>query len=155
MHKVMIIGYEDAEKLSMFYGLERTKFETGETVTFSVLTATDTSYHVTSAQVSINCEGHKAGGTIEYSFIMPDEDVDITISSCSCMMNPYMYGTTAPSMMDLMGKGMNNPVNTETATNTDSIDWKGKPKFCSECGASTKNSNKFCSECGTPLLPME
>ncbi len=157
MHKVMINGYEDAGKLSMFYGLERTTFETGETVTFSVHTATDTSYSVTSAQVSVNCEGHKAGGIVEYSFIMPDADAEITVSSRSCMMNPNMYGMPLSGMMDLMGKGMNmnSLVNTDTATDADSFDWEGKPKFCSECGASTKNSNKFCRECGTPLLPIE
>ena len=34
----------------------------------------------------------------------------------------------------------------------DPYPWEGKPKFCSECGASTKGAKKFCGSCGKPLF---
>lgn len=167
MHKIIIDGREDEVELSRYYRLEKSMYEQGEMVNFSFPTATDTSYRVTSAQVKIRCEDYSVGGISKYSFIMPDTDVEIDVEANNTMVNPYMNGSALPSMgmmgtgmmgmsmMEMMTMGMNGSDNAEAVTNPDPYPWEGKPRFCSECGASTKASNKFCSECGAPLLPKE
>ena len=156
-HKISINGHEDVAKLMNFYGLKKTMFESGEVVTFSVHTATDTDYKVTSSLARISCENYVPGGISTYSFIMPDEDVEIDVSSYGSMMNPYMNGAPEPSMgmMTMCMMGMNGPVNADSNTGLASCQWEGKPEFCPECGASTKTFSKFCGECGAKLLPKE
>ena len=168
MHKVTIDGHENTEEFMNFYKLKKSMYEPGEKVTFSVHTATDTSYKVTSAQVSIRSEGYEPGGLSNYSFVMPDTDVEIEITSRSTMVNPYMNGAPVPSM-GMMGivtagmmeslnagmMGMSIPANTDSTNDPDPYLWEGKPKFCAECGAPTKGSNKFCRECGAPLNPKK
>lgn len=157
MHKITINGHEDATELLNFYGLKKTMFEPGEEVSFSVHTATDTNYKVTSSAVCISCENYVSGGISTFSFIMPDKDVEIDVSSFSCMMNPYMNGMPEPSigMMAMGMMGMNSLANANPVTGSEAKQWEGKPKFCTECGASTKDFNKFCGECGAPLLPQK
>lgn len=131
LHKITIDGHEDATILMNFYGLKKTMFESGDVVTFSVLTATDTSYKVTSSEVHISCDNYVSGGSSTYSFIMPDKDVEIEISSYNSMVNPYMNGVPEMGMgMMAMGMmGMNNLVDTAFITNSESHEWEGKPKF--------------------------
>lgn len=161
MHKITVNGQEDAEALMNYYGLEKTMFEAGEAVTFSVHTATDTSYNVASSAVCISCENYVSGGISTYSFIMPDKDVAIDIASSGSMANPYVNNMPAPGMMgtsmmeamSMMGMmGMNSPVKADSAASPQSCQWEGKPEFCPACGALVKGSDKFCGECGAPLL---
>lgn len=164
MHKITVNGQEDAEALMNFYGLKETMFEAGEAVTFSVHTATDTSYNVASSAVCISCENYVSGGLSTYSFIMPDKDVAIDIVSSGSMANPYVNNMPAPgmmgtSMMGTMGMmgmmGMNSPVKADSAPSPQSFQWEGKPELCPACGALAKGSDKFCRECGAPLLSQE
>ena len=160
-HKITIDGHENTEEFLNFYQLKKPMYEPGETVSFSVHTATDTSYSITSAQVRIDSEAYQPGGLSNYSFIMPDTDVEIEITSRSTMVNPYMNGQNPFPMgmmgMEMMNKGMgmNNPMNAGPAINSASNSWEGKPKFCPECGAPTNESNKFCRECGAALIPKK
>lgn len=158
-HKITINGREDTAELKKYYSLKKPMYEVDETVSFSVHTATDTDYKVTSTQTSIRCEKYEPGGISTYSFIMPDTDVEIDISAQNSMVNPFMNGAPMPgigmNMMAMGMMGMNSPMITESVINSDSNSWEGKPKFCAECGAPTKDSNKFCRECGAPLLPKK
>lgn len=131
LHKITIDGNEDATILMNFYGLKNTMFESGEMVTFSVLTATDTNYKVTSSAAHISCDNYVSGGSSTYSFIMPDRDVEIDISSYNSMVNPYMNGVPEMGMgMMAMGMmGMNSLVDTAFITNSESHEREEKPKF--------------------------
>lgn len=152
MHKITINGHEDATELMDFYYLKKAMFESGKRVTFSVLTATDTNYNVTSSVVSISCEKYVSGGISTYSFIMPDEDVEIDVSSYGSMANSYTNGISELGMGMM---GMNSLVSANFITCPESPQWEGKPKYCPECGSSTKDFNKFCGECGASLRPKE
>ncbi len=151
MHKIIINGIENSEELSKYYCLSQITYCPGEKVVFSVPSITDTRYSITSDQVRFSSEGNRPGGGSCYSFIMPDTDVEIKISTHSTMMNPFINGANMPGMGMM---GMNVPVDRVPVIDPDPYPWDGKPKFCSECGVPTYGANKFCIECGARLLPV-
>ena len=158
LYNVTIDGCDDAKKLRQFHALEKVQWEPGETVTFFVMTATDTDYRVTSAQAAVHCEEYSVGGMSTFSFVMPEEDVDVIVESRSSMTRLLLTNPPAMGMMGMPPVAMADLMGAAAAPAEPAADehpWEGKPAFCAECGASTKHSNKYCAECGARLLPKE
>lgn len=91
-YKVIIENKTDEEELRTHYGLNKSEFEAGEKVEFSLVNMTDTSTYVASDQASITREDNVDNGRIHYSFIMPAMDVEVSVTRKSRMMNPMMGG---------------------------------------------------------------
>ena len=66
------------------YGLDKDLFEAGETVEFWFMVASDTDYTITSEQVKL-IPGNVDNGAWHWSFIMPERDVIVNISSRNTM----------------------------------------------------------------------
>ena len=122
LHEVLI------NNNNSLYGLKKNRFATGEKVVFEVPAGTDVSTRVTSRQVSIDLEEYENMGRIKYCFIMPSEDVKVTISMKNDMT---MEKKPSGSLWEkITGKN---------------------GKVCPECGASVSEDTKFCPECGRKL----
>lgn len=149
MHKVTVDNYPKE-----ILGWDRDTFEAGEKVQFRIPRATDTSYYVSSDQVHV-CQDSEAGySELRYYFYMPDCDVEVNVRTKSTMMNVHLGPFLMGSMADIMDK--NTPPQTmQQSSEIDPFQWEGKPKFCSECGSSTKGADRFCLNCGYPLKKME
>ena len=115
------------------YGLNEDHFEEGERVEFCVMFATDTDYSVTSKQADVKLDKVEDGYKGIYCFVMPDEDVKVTVSSRNSMMamNPEPF-------KDLHKKGL--------FRNKDN-----RARRCPDCGKEVDDEQKYCPECGCKL----
>ena len=129
-HKVQI---NNDNKL---YGLDREYFEKGETVEFQVLFATDTDYRITSDQADVKLDRVEDGYKGIYFFMMPDEDVRVTVSSRNSMLalDPGISnGSDGTHKKGLFGNKQH------------------ERKLCPECNTEIDDDLKYCPECGHKL----
>ena len=106
------------------YGLLRDSYEPNEHIRFFIMTGTDISYDVRSAETKIKPEEGAPGGKCWYSFEMPDCDVTVVIKETRGMDTI------------LTGPEFKEPV---------------KTGGCPECGAKLYGDPAYCPECGRKL----
>lgn len=123
-----------------FYGLDREFFEEGERVDFQVVFMTDTSTSVRTDDVNLIQDPFDR--CYHYHFIMPNHDVNVTVTMKSMMA----YEPLEPLPFGMMGMNMSMYQQTPVAE----VD-ENNCLICPMCGYKNSENNKFCGECGTPL----
>ena len=116
----------DIDGKNKSHGLVRDHFVPGEKVVFSVMTATDTSYYITSSEVKIQTQEYSVGGLSWFWFIMPEQDVKISIRSENSMTALNREPEQQPARMP-------------------------GHRYCPECGYELQDITKFCPCCGRKL----
>lgn len=139
-HKLKI-GYDN-----FYYGVNRTEFEEGEIIEFTVPFVTDVNTTVSSEEVILKRIDTDNRG-YSYCFSMPACDVTIDISHTG---NMTMQGTPVMgSMSDLMAMGGMMAMNMMNGSVGGAQVSGIKRKFCRDCGAKlVREGQKFCQECG-------
>lgn len=107
-------------------------YEKGETVKLSFLSATDSRIEIRTDDVSGKKE--YGDGEISYSLIMPDHDVDVSVTYINDMVNTHNTSS--------MGNSQVNPFVKFPFFNKD----KSKD-FCPECGMKKAKNRKYCPAC--------
>ena len=142
MHKLFINGRND----NKFFGCDN-EYNAGDIVCFDALQPTDTSVHIRSEQLDrINRE--LVDHIWKCKFIMPNEDVYITIDHENTMMNRPMPGGMPTMGMMGMGIGMGMMQTQQTFGESQST---GESIKCACCGNICSENAKFCNECGYKL----
>lgn len=132
------------------YGMKRDMYEEGEKDEFKMPFARDESVRLTTDDVPSIQTNYDACLNY-YSFIMPDHDVNISLTRHNDMMrdpNSYAPSPISDNNTNFMGMGFMNKTPNEVSNNTPVM-----PKnFCSFCGTKVSDaSQKFCMNCGGKL----